>query len=389
MKDPTKIVSGGRHPQDHAGAVNPPAYRASTITYPTLAEWDVARHDRFNKVLYGRFGTPQTKAFEEAMAVLEGGERAVATSSGLAAGAAVVMANVKAGAHVLLPDTVYGPIRNLCTKFLVNLGVETTFYDPMIGAGIDALIRPETSLIYLESPGSQTFEVQDVPAIVAVAKDRGIPTAMDNTWATPVLFKPLAFGVDYSINAATKYIVGHSDAMLGVVTTREELFEPLKIVANGVGNCAGSEELYLGLRGLRTLDVRLERHGRNALQLAQWFDARPEIDRVLYPALPSCPGHEYWKRDFNGASGLFTVIFGRDYPRNALAAMIDGLEHFMLGASFGGYESLVLPINPAEFRTNAAWETPGPCIRFHVGLEDPGDLIADLESGFERLNAAA
>ncbi len=386
MNDETKNIAAGRRPQDQFGAVNPPVYHASTITYPTLAAWDEARAQRYDNILYGRFGTPTTKAFEEAMAVVEGGDRAVATSSGLAAASAVIMSVAETGGHLLLPDCVYGPVRNLCSRYLPRFGIETTYYDPLIGSDIDGLIREDTKLIYLESPGTQTFEIQDVPAITEVAKARGILTGIDNTWSTHALFRPLDHGVDFSINAATKYIVGHSDAMLGVVTMRAELFEHLKNVSNGFGNCPGAQELYLGLRGLRTLDVRMERHGKNALKVAKWFKARPEIERVLYPALPDCPGHEIWKRDFKGASGLFSVIFNRPYTYDGIAAMIDGFEHFALGASFGGYESLILPIDPTDYRTATIWKTPGPTLRFHVGLENPEDLIEDLERGFERLN---
>lgn len=388
MKKDTIIVSGGRHPQDHFGVVNPPVYRASTVTFPTLEDWDEARRERFDRIVYGRFGTPTSFAFEEAMARLEGGDRAVALSSGLAACAAAILASVRTGDHMLVTDSAYGPVRNMCDRFLTGFGVETTYYDPLIGSDIAALIRPDTRLIYTEAPGSHTFEMQDIPAITAVARDKGVLTAMDNTWATPLLFQPLAHGIDFSINAATKYVVGHSDAMLGVVTVRAELFDKVKLAANFTGNCPGAEEVYLGLRGMRTMSVRLARHGENALKLAKWFLGRPEVHRVLYPALPDDPGHAIWKRDFAGAAGLFTVVF-KPFGKSALAAMIDGLEHFGLGASFGGYESLVLPIDPGPLRTATIWDEPGPAVRFHIGLEDPDDLIEDLEKGFERLKKAA
>lgn len=388
MKKDTIIVSGGRHPQDHFGVVNPPVYRASSVTFPTLADWDEARRERFDRIVYGRFGTPTSFAFEEAMARLEGGDRAVALSSGLAACAATILASVRMGDHMLVTDSAFGPVRNMCDRFLMGFGVETTYYDPLIGSDIAALIRPNTRLIYTEAPGSYTFEMQDIPAITAVARDKGVLTAMDNTWGTPLLFQPLAHGIDFSINAATKYVVGHSDAMLGVVTVRTELFEKVKLAANFTGNCPGAEEVYLGLRGMRTMSVRLARHGENALKLAKWFLGRPEVHRVLYPPLPDDPGHAIWKRDFAGAAGLFTVVF-RPFEKSALAAMIDGLEHFGLAASFGGYESLVLPIDPGPLRTATKWEEPGPAVRFHIGLEDPDDLIEDLEKGFERLKKAA
>ena len=257
----------------------------------------------------------------------------------------------------------------------------------MIGAGIADLIRDNTSLIWLEAPGSQTFEMQDIPAITAVARERGVKTGIDNTWATPLFFKPLDFGVDLSVNAATKYLVGHSDAMLGVVSMRAELFESVKVAANSTGNCPGSEECYLGLRGVRTLGVRLRQHEENALRVAHWFRERPEVNRVLYPALPDDPGHAIWKRDFSGASGLFSVVL-EPASETQIAAMVDDLEYFGLGASWGGYESLVLPFDPTPNRTATAWRAAGPCLRFHIGLEHPDDLIADLEAGFERLRAA-
>lgn len=387
MKTETRIVSAGRHPEKHFGAVNPPVYRASTITRRSMAEWREVRTRMFDDVVYGRFGTPTTKAFEEAVAALESADRAVAVSSGMAACTAAILATVKGGDHFLVPDNAYQPVRKLAENFLRPFGVETTYYDPSIGAGIAGLIRDNTSLIWLEAPGSQTMEMQDIPAITAVARERGITTGIDNTWATPFFFKPLDFGVDLSVNAATKYLVGHSDAMLGVVSIRAELFERVKITANSMGSCPGSEECYLGLRGLRTLAVRLKQHEENALLVANWFRSRPEVNRVLYPALPDDPGHALWKRDFSGASGLFSVIL-EPASEAQVAAMVDDLEHFGLGASWGGYESLVLPFDPTAYRTATEWRAAGPCLRFHIGLENPDDLIADLEAGFARLRAA-
>lgn len=387
MKTDTKIVSAGRHPEDHFGAVNVPAYRASTITRPTMAEWNKARTRVFDEIVYGRFGTPTTKAFEEACAVLEGADRAVATSSGMAACAASILSAVKGGDHMLITDSTYFPVRKFADNFLKTFGVETTYYDPLIGAGIADLIQDNTTLIWLESPGSQTFEIQDIPAITAIAQDRGIRTGIDNTWATPLLFKPLDFGVDLSVNAATKYLVGHSDAMLGVVSMRADLYEGVKLAANHTGNCAGSEECYLGLRGIRTMGLRLKQHEKNALILAQWFQQQPAVNRVLYPALPDDPGHALWKRDFQGASGLFSVML-EPASDAQIEALVDGLKHFGLGASWGGYESLVLPFDPSHYRSATEWTAPGPCLRFHIGLEDPDDLIADLDAGFHRLAKA-
>ncbi len=389
MKRDTTLIAAGRHPEDQFGAVNTPIYQASTITRPTLADWEASRDERYQKgkYVYGRFGTPTTGALEEAVAALEGADRAVAVSSGMAACAAAILACVKGGDHILVPDAVYFPVRNFCNAFLAPFGVETTFYDPTIGKGIASLLRDNTRLIYLEAPGSQTFEMQDVPAITAIARERGIYTAFDNTWGTPLLFRPLEHGVDFSINAATKYFVGHSDAMLGVVSVREELFKPLKDAAMFTGNGPGAHEAYLGLRGLRTMGVRLERHGRNTLRVTRWFAQQKGVHKVLYPALPDDPGHAIWRRDFDGASGLFSVMF-EPFEKKAVAAFVDDLEHFLIGASFGGYESLVLPFDPSKNRTATEWRAPGPCLRFHIGLEDPDDLIADLDKGLARMRAA-
>ncbi|MGH7005846.1 MAG: cystathionine beta-lyase, partial [Alphaproteobacteria bacterium] len=308
----TLLVGAGRDARRHRGAVNVPPYRASTITMPDYAAFEVARQERFERdtVVYGRFGTPSSHALEDAVAAIEGADRVVALSSGMAACATAILSTVKAGDHVLLPDNVYQPVRLFAGGFLSRFGVESTFYDPLIGAGIAALLRANTKLIYLESPGSQTLEMADTPAIVKVAKAHGARTAFDNTWATPLLFRPLDHGIDLSINAATKYLVGHSDAMLGTIAMHDEMFVQVKTLAAAqLGNCPGSEELYLGLRGIRTMAVRLKRHAESALAVARWFQHRPEVARVLYPALTEDPGHAFWKRDFKGASGLFSVVF--------------------------------------------------------------------------------
>jgi cystathionine beta-lyase len=391
MKPSTTLVSAGRNPRRHSGAVNVPAFRASTITAPDLATWEASRNRRFEKdaVVYGRWGTPASQALEDAVAAIEGADRAVSLSSGMAACASAILSVVKTGDHLLVPDNVYQPVRGFANGFLKEFGVEVTFYDPLVGSGITKLMRPNTRLLYLEAPGSQTMEMPDTRALVAEAKARNIRTAFDNTWGTPLLFRPLDHGIDLSINAATKYYVGHSDAMLGMVAMREELFERVKTVATAyLGICAGSEEIYLGLRGLRTMGVRLKRHGENAFAVARWFQTRPEVERVLYPALPEDPGHAIWKRDFAGASGLFSVVF-KPCAKAALARFVDGLEHFSIGASFGGFESLVLPFDPGHYRTVTKWEAKGPCLRFHIGLEDVDDLIEDLERGFSRMRAAA
>jgi cystathionine beta-lyase len=385
-KPDTVLTHAGRAPAANHGVVNPPVYHASTILYPTVAALEAAQKNRYNQVTYGRLGTPTTFAFEEAVAAVEGGYRAIAFGSGAAACAASLLAFLRAGDHVLVPDSVYGPVRAFCHHFLNRFGVTTTFYDPLIGAGIDTHIRDNTRVIYLESPGSLTFEVQDVPAIVAAAKVRGITTMLDNTWAAPLFLKPLALGVDVSIIAATKYIVGHADAMMGVAVCTEASFMPLRETATSLGTHAAPDDCYLALRGLRTAAVRLRHHQAQGLALARWLKERPEVERVLHPALPDCPGHAIWQRDFSGASGLFSIVLRPGIAKAAVDAMLDGMELFGIGASWGGYESLVLPAHPERLRTATRWDA-GPVIRLHAGLEDLDDLIADLKRGFERLGA--
>jgi len=390
MKKDTRIVVAGRHPEKGFGFVNPPIVRGSTVVHESLAALEHAAENKFDELVYGRFGTPTTKAFEEAIAEIEGGTdkyRTVAVTSGMAAIAMGILAFVKSGDHVLVPDNVYGPTRNLGTVFLERFGVAMEHYDPAVGGGIAELIRPNTAIVYIEAPGSHTMEMPDIGAIVAAARERGILTAFDNTWASPYFFRPLEHGIDISIIAATKYIVGHSDAMLGTVTVARERFGQLKTTTNILGNCPAPEDCYLGMRGMRTLGVRLKQHQKNALTVAQWLLDRPEVREVRYPALPQDPGHQIWKEYFEGAAGLLSIIL-KDCPKAALAAMIDGYEHFKLGGSFGGYESLVLPMRVDALRTATTWAPGGPGVRYHVGLEDPEDLIADLDAGFARLTAA-
>jgi len=381
-KAATDVVHGGRDPFAHHGFVNTPVYRGSTVLFRTLDSFE--RRDQ--RYVYGRRGTPTSEALEVAIAQLEGGARAWLAPSGAAAIATALLTFTKTGDHILVADTVYLPTRKICDGPLRRFGVETTYYDPTIGAGIARLMRPNTALVYTESPGSLTFEVQDIPAIAAAAHAGGALVAMDNTWASPLYCKPFAHGADISIQAGTKYIVGHADAMLGAITVTEPLASTLVAEAGGFGICAGTEEMYLGLRGFRTLDVRLERHWRSGLEIARWLAERPEVQRVLHPALPGHPQHDLWKRDFQGASGLFSVVL-QPCAKEALAAMIEGLELFGIGASWGGYESLVLPFDAAKARSATVWVPEGPTVRLHIGLEDVGDLKADLEAGFERLTA--
>lgn len=389
MKKDTTIVHAGRHPEQHSGAVNPPVYHVSTVTYPTIGAMKAAEKEPFEGMRYGRFGTPTSFALEEAVCALEGGYRSISTASGLAAITGTLNALLKTGDHVLMVDTVYYPTRRFCTEHLRRFGVETTFYDPLVGGDIAALMRPETRVVFVESPGSLTFEMQDIPAIAAVAHAQGAVVVMDNTWATPLFYQPFSKGVDISIQAATKFIVGHSDAMLGVVTcATPELWRTVKSSVAMAGVCGGAEEVYLGLRGLRTLAVRLRQHQESGLKLANWLKSRPEVVRVMHPALPDDPGHALWLRDFTGACGLFGFEVAPAAPQ-AVERFLDGLAHFGLGYSWGGYESLIIPTTGEIRRTAVPWRAAGPTFRIHTGLEDPDDLIADLASGLERLGSAA
>jgi cystathionine beta-lyase len=382
QKADTRLAHAGRAPSRHHGFVNTPIYRGSTVLFPTLASLEANEQD----FTYGRLGTPTVKALEEAIAELEGGTRTLLTPSGLSAIAATLLAFVSAGDEMLVSDSVYRPTRRFCDHVLKRLGVKTIYYDPLIGAGIKNLLGPKTKLVFTESPGSQTFEVQDIPAIAKAAHEAGAVVVLDNTWATPLYFKPFDHGVDVSIQAATKYIVGHADAMLGAITVNQKAAPIVEKAHDELGLCPGPEDVYLGLRGLRSLSVRLARHQQSGLELARWLEGRLEVARVLHPPLPSDPGHVLWRRDFTGASGLFAIIL-RPASHAALAAMLDGLNLFGMGYSWGGFESLILPFDPSDYRTATKWQARGPALRLHVGLEDVGDLKADLEAGFERLVA--
>lgn len=379
----TAIIHEGREPRNYEGFVNPPAYRGSTVLFPTL-EALTSGKQTYN---YGRRATPTTRALETAICHLEGGALTTLTSSGLQAISTALLAVVKTGDHILIPDSVYVPTRTFCDTTLEKLGVQTTYYDPTLAHQIEALIKPNTTVVFTESPGSLTFELQDIPAISKIAQKHDLWHLMDNTWATPLYFKALHHGVDISIHAATKYIVGHADAMLGVVTGNERAARHLNRAKESLGTCPGSEETFLAARGLRTMGVRLAEHFRSAVEVAKWLEKRNEVERVIHPALPSHPQHEIWKRDFCGATGLFTIIL-KPVSEKALAAMVDDLKYFGMGYSWGGYESLILPFDPRSMRTATKWNEQGPAVRLHIGLEDTADLIADLESGFTRLNKA-
>jgi cysteine-S-conjugate beta-lyase len=380
LRPATKVVHSGRDPHACYGFVNPPVYRGSTVLFPTVEKlWK-----RDQEYTYGRTSTPTVGALEEAIADVEGGEMTALTASGYQAVSTSIFALVETGDHILVTDSVYQPTRHFCDHLLTKLGVETTYYDPLVGGGIQALVRPSTRLIFTESPGSQTFEVQDIPAIAAVARKHKLWLLLDNTWASPLYFRPFEHGVDISIQAATKYIVGHADAMLGAITCNARAAPHIARTKELLGVCPGSEETYLGMRGLRTLSTRLAAHQRAGIEMAQWLEARPEVARVIHPALASHPQHDIWKRDFLGASGLFAIVL-HPVPKDALAAMLDGLKLFGMGFSWGGYESLVIPFDPTSYRTATRWQAEGPALRLHIGLEDLDDLKADLSAGFQRL----
>lgn len=389
MKEDTQLVTVGRHPERFGGLVNTPICRASTILAGSMAEWEEMKRARAAEepgaTTYGRYGTATTHAFEEAIAALEGGHRSLAFSSGLAAIVTTLTALLSAGDHVLVTYSAYSPTRSFLDHVLSRLGVEVEVYDPGCGKNIDSVMRSNTRVVYVESPGSETLEIQDIPAITAVAHAHGAFVVMDNTWATPLFFKPFEHGVDVSIHAATKYIVGHSDAMLGVVTCNEATWAQVKKTTQYMGQTAGPDDIYLALRGLRTMGVRLQRHWASGLRVAQWLEQQAEVEAVVHPALPSHPGHALWKRDFRGASGLFTVVL-RASEDESVAAFVDALQHFGIGVSWGGYESLAIPFTPGKHH-GARWPYTGKAVRLHVGLEDPEDLIADLNRGLAALAA--
>jgi cystathionine beta-lyase len=383
----TKLVTAGRDPKSNHGFVNPPVYHASTVLYPSAEDY-VAHRARYQ---YGRRGTPTTEALEQALQEIEGPQCAGVSlvPSGLAAISTAFLAVVQAGDHVLVTDSAYGPCRTFCDQILKRLGVETTYFDPVIGPeAFAALFKPNTRLIYLEAPGSLSFEIQDIGALAKVAHDKGALVLMDNTWATPLYFRPLEHGVDLAIQAGTKYIGGHSDVMLGTISANAATVAALKSVVRYTGLHEAPDDTYLSLRGLRTLGVRLERHYESGVAVGRWLEQRPEVLHVLHPALPSHPGHALWKRDFTGASGLFSIVL-KPVPQKAHYAFVDALELFGIGASWGGYESLAIPFNCAPLRTATKWDPGGPTVRFHIGLEAVEDLTADLENGFAALAAAA
>ncbi|WP_135078062.1 cystathionine beta-lyase [Terasakiella sp. SH-1] len=386
MKKQTHLLHAGRNAKENFGIVNPPVYHASTVTFPTVEAMNKAGENPTEGIYYGRMATPTSHAFEEAVAALEGADKAIAVQSGLAAITGAILAFVKNGDHILVTDSAYFPTKKFCNTVLKGFGVETTYFNPTIGSNIEKLIQPNTKVIFTESPGSLTFEVQDIPAITKVAKDHKIITMIDNTWAAGYFFNAFDHGCDISIQAATKYIGGHSDVMLGTIALGDDLYKKVKTYVYGLGYCAAPDDCYLAQRGIRTLPARLKIHEENGMKLASWLKEQPEVKRVLHPAFEDCPGHDIFKRDFTGACGLFSIVLQDHYSEKAVASMLDGMELFPMGYSWGGYESLMIPFNPKGARNASSWEDQGPCLRLHAGQENVEDLINDLDKGFERLN---
>jgi cystathionine beta-lyase len=381
----TILVTAGRDTRAQKGFVNPPVVHGSTVLYPTADDL----HAHRGEFQYGRHGTPTTRALQEALMALEGPQCAGVgiVPSGLSAITTTLLAVLKAGDHLLVCDNVYRPSRNFCNGLLARYGVETTYFDPLIGAGIAELFKPNTRAVLVEAPGSQTFEMADIPAIADIAHAHGALVIDDNTWATPLFRRSLDQGVDISMQAATKYIGGHSDIMFGTISANAAAWPLIAETIRLLGVCAGPDDVFLALRGLRTLAVRLAQHQRSALDMARWLAERPEVIKVLHPALESDPGHAIWKRDFTGASGLFSIVL-KPAPQQAVDALLDTVRLFGMGFSWGGFESLVIPFDCDGYRTATKWAPGGPSLRLHVGLEDVGDLKADLERGFAAFNAA-
>lgn len=378
----TVVTHAGRAPFDHFGFVNTPIYRGSTVLFPNVA----ALEANDQPYTYGTKGTPTTRALESAWSEIAGAADTVLVPSGLAAIALALLTATKAGAHLLVTDSAYSPTRAFCDGFLKRFGVTTEYYDPAIGAGIMDLIRPETTAVLVESPGSQSMEVQDVPAIAAAAHEKDVCAIIDNTWATPLYFPPHERGCDLAIEAGTKYLSGHSDMLLGLVSANARWAKRLRHTFNLFAMGAGPDDAALALRGLRTMALRLREQERAALDIAKWLGEQPEVSRVLHPALPDHPGHALWKRDFSGSSGVFSIIL-KPVEKARVDAFVDGLEMFGIGYSWGGYESLVLPFDCAPYRTATRWAPEGPAVRFSIGLEDVADLKDDLAAGLARLRA--
>ncbi len=384
-KAETRLVTAGRDSKTQKGFVNPPVFHGSTVLYPTAEDL----HAHRSEFQYGRHGTPTTRALQDVLMSLEGPQCAGVglAPSGLAAISTTLLAVAKAGDHILVCDNAYRPTRNFCNGMLARYGVETTYFDPLIGGAIEKLFKPNTRAVVVEAPGSQTFEMPDIPAIAQVAHARGALVIDDNTWATPLYHRSLELGVDISMQAGTKYIGGHSDIMFGTISANAKAWPIIAENIRLLGVCAGPDDVYLALRGMRTLSVRLAQHHRSGLEMARWLAARPEVQRVLHPALEDNPGHAIWKRDFSGASGLFSIVL-QPKPQGAVDAMLNSLKLFGMGFSWGGFESLAIPFDCSGYRTATTWAPGGPTLRLHIGLENVEDLKADLDRGFAVFNAA-
>jgi cysteine-S-conjugate beta-lyase len=381
----TLLTHGGRQTGDHFGFVNTPVFRGSTVLFKTIDDLD--NHD--HPYRYGRTGNPTTRAVESVITELEGARGTVLAPSGLAAISTALLAVLSAGDELLVTDSCYEPTRLFCSETLTRLGITVTFHDPRIGAGIADLITEGTKAIFVESPGSLTFEMQDLPAIVtaAAATGRDIAVIVDNSWATPLFHQPLKMGADIVVHAGTKMFVGHSDAMFGTASANEKWWPRLYRSHRLAGICASPDDAFLAARGLRTLAIRMREHEERALDLARWFETQPTVLDVLHPALEQHPDHAIWKRDFTGSGSLFSVIL-EPAPREAVAAMVNNFELFGMGYSWGGYESLCLPVHPGRIRTAVEWNARGDVFRIHVGFEDLDDLMADMQAGLDRYRAA-
>jgi cysteine-S-conjugate beta-lyase len=389
MKRPVKPATAaahlGRNPRAFLGAINTPVFRASTIAFANVAELERAERGQYEGIGYGLHGLPTVTDLQRALAELEGGAAAFAVPSGLTATTLPLLALCKTGDHVLVTDSVYFPTRRFCATTLARFGIDVEFYDPLIGAGIESLMRATTRVVFVESPGSLTFDVQDIPAIASVAHAHGAWVIADNTWATPLFFRAFDHGADVSVHAVTKYIGGHSDVLLGAIICNEATRAAMHRQWTDLGVTASSDDCFLALRGLRTLPTRLARHQQSALAIAAWLAARDDVAEVLYPALPGARGHALWKRDFTGAGGLFGVVLN-PVAKVRVDALLDALELFALGWSWGGFESLAIPVRHERARALSKFDVAGPMLRLSIGLEDPGDLIADLDQAFAHLS---
>ncbi|MCB6185073.1 cystathionine beta-lyase [Leeia sp. TBRC 13508] len=377
----TRLTQMGRNPDDQCGFVNGPIYRGSTVLYKSVEDLE-NRNARFH---YGTHGTPTIENLESAWTELTGAAGTVLSPSGLGAVALALMTTLKSGDHLLMPDSVYRPTRSFCANFLAKFGVEVSYYDPMSAESIQKLFKSNTTTLFLELPGSQTFEIQDIPKLSSHAKHFGIKTIIDNTWATPLFFQAHSHGCDLSVEAGTKYLGGHSDLLLGLVSANQETWPMLRQMYDSIAMLPGPEDCFLALRGLRTMQLRVKESEQRGLEVAHWLQEQPEVMTVLHPAFSSCPGHEIWKRDFKGSTGLFSIILKPQFTKPALAAMLDQLSLFGMGFSWGGFESLLIPFDCQNYRTATTWSPGGLALRLQIGLEDMTDIKNDLREGFDRL----